>query len=201
MSNEQRARPAPPAGEIIETARHLFGLSGSSWDQFRRYAMEHLAWCEAEGIEVPADNDARARYRAHLETVGKVSAPRHWTLRATAINKLPAAIAELHRQVEISAARGRTRLIDALPVGSQLRQTVETVLGEATGAYRSSLRCDVAVVLDWCVANEVDALMLDSPHVSAFEEWLRRSGRRSRGPLFAARRLQRAAHRPIPWWR
>ena len=200
MSNRQ-AGATPQADEIVETARHLFGLSGSSWEQFRRYATEHLAWCEFEGVEIPADNDARARYRAYLEAVGKVSAPRHWTLRATAINKLPTVIAEIQRQASTAASPRRTRHIDALPAGSELRQAIEAIVGDASRSYRASLRADIAVFLEWCRDSAVDPVALDLAGLANFEQWLTNRGRRSRGPRSAARRLWRDLHRPEPWWR
>lgn len=186
---------------IIETARDLFGLSGSSWEQFRRYATEHLCWCEEHGIDVPASAAARAQYRAHLEASGKVTQARHWTLRATAINKLPAVITELRRQAKVACLPRRTRLIDALPEHSTLRRGIDAALGNATGGYRASLRADVALVLEWCVQNTIDPVVLGPKELAMLEHWLRFSGRKSRGPLFAARRLHRAFHRPVVWWR
>lgn len=199
MNTETRAVSAQ-AEAIIEAARNLFGLSGSSWEQFRRYATEHLRWCEERGIELPADDAARARYREHLEATGKLTRPRHWTLRATAINKLSPALTELRRCARATTSARRTRLLDALPIGSRGREAVDAVLEGTSGSYRASLRADLAVFLEWCEVHSRPVEEIQLSDLAAFERWVTR-GRRSRGPWFAAKRLYGRLREPEAWWR
>jgi hypothetical protein len=200
MSTGQESASSWTADEIIEAARDLYGLQGSSWEQFRRYAREYLVWCDQHAVELPGADVDRARYRAHLEASGKATRPRHWTLRATAINKLLGPVAELRRRARARASARRTRLIDVLPLGSPERAAVDAILQHASGSYRASLRADLAVFLEWCLSHSRPIGQLELADLHAFEQWLV-ARRRSKGPIFAAKRLHRRVQKPEAWWR
>lgn len=187
--------------EILDAARYLFGQRGSSWEQFRRYTIEHLAWCRAEGIEPPVDAATRQRYRAYLAEEGKVTSQQSWKVRATVLNKLPAVIGELVRRDRVSTARHRTRFIDGLPARSALRGAIEELVEGKPPAYRASLRADLAVALEWCRHEGLDPQALGRREIALFERWISGSGRRSRGPISAARWLHRRFYEPEQWWR
>jgi hypothetical protein len=186
---------------FLSTAVDVLQLRGSTAEQFRRYVGEFLAWCEANHHQPSFDEPLRTAYREHLEATGVLGRPKAWERRASYLNKLAAATAGVMQRDRISASRWRTRLIDALPHDSELRRGIETIMAGARGGYRASLRADLAVVLEWCEASGLDPTELGPAEVQRFDAWLRCSGRRSRGPEFAARRLQRHFHQPDRWWK
>jgi hypothetical protein len=187
---------------LLQTARDLFDLSGSSWEQFRRYVTEHVVWCGQHNVALPVAANDLAAFRAHLERSGRVTTERHWRVRSVSLNKLPRILEELGRRSALAQATRRTRHIDALPANSVLAAAVRRVLAPARGNYLRSLRCDLALLLDWCHNHDIDPSGLDLRSVSAFDGWLRTSGRRSRGPRFVARRLVRelGAGGGSRWW-
>lgn len=202
MSRSQVVHPISAAGQaFLDDATEILSLAGSSAEQFRRYVREHLAWCEANGLQPPLAPADRARYRQDLERRGVAISDRQWRLRATYLNKLPMVVAEIGRCEAVRSKGHRTRRIDALPAQSPLARAIEAILGTTAGGYRNSLRADIAVVLEWCDENGVDPTSFGLTDLAAFDHWLRADGRRSRGPHFMAKRLHSQFMTPEVWWR
>lgn len=188
---------------ILDAGCQVYELTGSSREQFRRYAGDFLRWCEAEGIR-STDPRARPRYRGALEGIGRIVSERQWKLRSVSLNKVPVALAEARRLQRLASAGRRTRLVDAVPEGSLLSRAMEAALRDATGTYRRGLRCELAVVLEWCANHGIDPERLSLPDLRGFDEWMRATGRRSRSQRATARRLAQAlaALRDVEaWWR
>lgn len=185
---------------FVSAAVDVLQLQGSTAEQFRRYVGAFLAWCEANNHPPRFEGRVKAAYRQHLAASGVLAGAKAWERRASYLNKLAEATAAVRRREGISASRWRTRLIDALPANSELRRGIEAILGDAEGGYRASLRADLAVVLEWCDLDGADATALEAADLQRFDAWLLRSGRRSRAPAFAARRLHRQFHEPERWW-
>lgn len=186
--------------ELVELGRRHLKLSGSSWEQFRRYVGEHLVWCESEGVEVPAASEVLQRYGAYLVQARNIS-QRGWAVRRVYLNKLPAVVGERDRLQRLQKQRRRTRLVDALPAGSPLAVAIAEILDAVEPSYRRSLRCDLALVLGWCEERQLDPRAIGPAELSELRTWLRQSGRTSSGPLVAARRLYTAFYEPVVWWR
>lgn len=176
-------------------------MSGSSLEQFRRYVTEHLLWCQRERIDVPVTDEQRHRYREHLEETTGLRSERAWSLRCVYLNKLPRLVAEHQRLQGLKVKRRRTRLIDALPEGAPLSVAIDRILAEVKPSYRRSLRCDIALVLEWCEAEDLEPTAIGTSELTRLRRWLRENGRRSDGPLVAARRLHTAFYVPEVWWR
>lgn len=185
---------------FVSAAVDVLQLQGSTAEQFRRYVGAFLAWCGANHHPPRFDGRVKAAYRQHLAASGVLARPKAWERRASYLNKLATATAAVERREGISASRWRTRLIHVLPANSELGRGIEAILVAAHGGYRASMRADLAVVLEWCEANCLDPTGLGPAEVQRFDRWLRRSGRRSRGPAFAARRLQRHFYQTERWW-
>lgn len=185
---------------FLYAAVDVLRMRGSTAEQFRRYVGEFLVWCAENGHEPRFDEPLRTAYREHLEATGALERPKAWERRATYLNKLAAATAGVAQRERTAGSRWKTRLINSLPHDSELRRGIDAILAGARGGYLASLRADVAVVLEWCEINGVDPTRLGLAEVQRFDRWLRRNGRRSRGPAFAARRLQRQFYQPERWW-